>query len=227
MPKKIFIWDFHGTLETGTLHILTEIANILLKKHGGEKQYTLDEFINIPSFSWNTFFERNLSHLSQKEIYAVAQDAYNEKKFSYLFKKYSQPNSGAEKSLRAVKNAGGVNIVVSHSRQDKLGYYLEHVGLINLVHEYYGVDDGTVASRKDVLSKKTTIIREVLVRHSGAHVHAVGDAGVDFHAAQAANVDVFYWLLPSDEDTQPHLHADVPKDKLKFILNLEEIIPDL
>lgn len=33
--KKLFIWDFHDTLETGTLKIITEIANSLLREKGG------------------------------------------------------------------------------------------------------------------------------------------------------------------------------------------------
>lgn len=228
MAKKVFIWDFHGTLETGTVFILTEIANKLLEENGSTQRYTPDEFAGIPSFSWNTFFRKHFPDCSQEEVNTIAREAYNENRFAYLMDKYSQPRPGALSVLQAVKASGGVNVVVSHSRQDKLEYYLSHVGLIHVINEYYGVDDGTVASWEDVLKKKVLVIKKILAQHSSAHSYGVGDSDTDFYAAQSSGIDYFYWLLPANNKVRKEqLHKDVPSDRLKFLLELEEIVSDL
>lgn len=226
--KKVFIWDFHGTLETGTLFILTEIANTLLKENGSTKQYTPAEFASIPSFSWDTFFQKHFPHLSVNETQAIAQSAYDEKKFAPLMEKYSRPNIGAEAVLQKIKSGGGVNIVVSHSRQDKLGYYIDQTRLSHLIDDYYGIDDGSITSREDVLKKKTAVIREILDQHNGSRSHAVGDADMDFNAARSADVDMFYWLLPTNnKEAKQGLYKGISSQKLKFIIQLEEISQDL
>lgn len=226
--KKVFVWDFHGTLEVGTLFILTEIANTLLKENGSAKQYTPAELASIPSFSWDTFFQRHLPYLSFQKTQAIARNAYDESRFAPLMRKYSQPNIGAEAVLQKVKDLGGINIVVSHSRQDKLGCYIKQVGLHHLVDSYYGIDDGSIASREDVLKKKTVVIREILDRHSDYHSYAVGDADMDFNAARSAGVDFFYWLLPiNNKGAKQELYKGITSQKLKFILQLEEILQDL
>ncbi len=226
--RNVFIWDFHGTLETGTLFIITEIANTLLQENGSNKQYTPAEFANIPSFSWDTFFQKHYPNLSIKDVQAIAQNAYDEKKFASLIKKYSYPNAGAEAVLRFIKSNKGVNIVVSHSRQDKLGYYINQIGLNHFIDEYYGIDDGTIMSQEDVLKKKTTIIREVLNKYKNFYSYAIGDADMDFNAARSAGVDVFYWLLPvNNKGMKQELYKGISSQKLKFIIQLEEILKDL
>ena len=121
-----------------------------------------------------------------------------------------------------------MNIVVSHSRQDKLGYYIDQIRLSHLIDDYYGIDDGTITSREDVLKKKTAVIREILDQHGDSRSCAVGDADMDFNAARSAGVDMFYWLLPANnKGTKQELYKGISSQKLKFIIQLEEILQDL
>ncbi|OGZ43455.1 MAG: hypothetical protein A3J55_02805 [Candidatus Ryanbacteria bacterium RIFCSPHIGHO2_02_FULL_45_17b] len=226
--KNIFIWDFHGTLETGTLSILTEIANTLLKENGSNKQYLAAELASIPSFSWNTFFRNHFPNFSEKEIEAIAQQAYDEKRFAPLLEKYSRPNVGAETILQAVRDGGGVNVVVSHSRHDKLGHYINRLGLDRFIDEYYGIDDGTIVSKEDVLKKKTMVMRDILNQYDSYHSYAVGDTDKDFNAARSAGINMFYWLLPTKNNgLEKELYKRMLSQKLKFINQLNEILQDL
>lgn len=222
--QKIFIWDFHGTLETGTVSILTEIANTLIRENGGLKEHTPTEFARIPNFSWNTFFQEHLPHYSKDEIDAVVQDAYNKNKFGHLMDKYSRPNEGAIEILTHIKSQNGTNIVVSNSRQDKLEYYLTHVGVMPMIDEYYGVDDGSILSRQDVLKRKTETLKRIINERNDTGIYGVGDTDTDFQAAEAAGVDLFFWLLP-DNHKKEKLKSNkyALSNKLRFILSLEEI----
>lgn len=226
--KRIFLWDFHGTLETGTLFVLTEIANTLFKEYGSDKKYTSDEFAKTPSFSWITFFQTHFPDFSSQRIKTISQSAYDENRFSHLLEKHSRVRPEADKVLQFIKDAGGVNVVVSHSRQDKLAHYIKHVGLDSYVDQYYGIDDGTIMSQQDVLKRKTAKIKEILNQYPDHVSFAVGDTERDFHAARSAGIERFYWIFSlHDTAHEQDLYKNITSNKLRFITNLEEIIQDL
>lgn len=226
--NNLFIWDFHGTLEVGTIFVLTEIANTLLQEAGSSEKYTPAQFATIPSFSWNTFFREHLPLLSQSDVEKIAKSAYDEKRFGSLMEKYSRANDDALEVMRCIKNNSGINVVVSHSRQDKLGYYIDHIGLTDVVTEYYGVDDGTITSRDDVVLKKQKIISSVFRRFPHLKHYAVGDAEMDYLSATAAGADTFFWLIHVNNKGAKQLRfKDVPEDTLRFILRLSEIADTL
>ncbi|MCK4918619.1 MAG: HAD hydrolase-like protein [Candidatus Pacebacteria bacterium] len=222
--KKVFIWDFHGTLETGTIYILTEIANILLKENGSKKQYSPLEISSISGFSWNVFFKSNFPNFSEKKIQNIVESVYNEKKFKTINQKYSKPNNNAKSLLRTIKECGGINIVVSYSRQNKLKKYISQIGLEELIDEYHGVDDNTLKSKQDILKKKSLSIKSILKKYPGYKTYAVGDTGEDFNAARISGIDKFFWLLSKDDKkTKQQLYKNIDSKKLQFIFDLEEI----
>ncbi len=134
----------------------------------------------------------------------------------------------AETVLQAIRDGGGINVVVSHSRQDKLGHYINRLGLAHLIDKYYGIDDGTIVSKEDVLKKKTRAIREILDQYNSYLSCAVGDTDKDFNAARSAGVNMFYWLSPTkNKGLEKELYKSMVLQKLKFIDNLNEISQDL
>ena len=101
-------------------------------------------------------------------------------------------------------------------------------GLRHLIDDYYGIDDSSIASREDVLKKKTAAIREILDQYNDFRSYAVGDADMDFNAARSAGVDMFYWLLPvNNKGTKQELCKGISSQKLTFIIQLEKILQDL
>ncbi len=226
--KLIFIWDFHGTLETGTLSVITEIANILLKENGSNRQYHTDEIAAMPSFSWRTFFKAHFPKLPPEKIEKISSDAYDEIRFEYLLKKYSKARHNAREMLQFIKDNGGVNFIVSNSKQDKLGNYINHVGLDRVIDGYYGIDDGKISSKQDVLRRKTLKIREVLNRYPKHVSFAIGDSEKDFYSARSADIHKYYWIL--SEEVNENLierYKNMSSEKLNFINDLSEIIQDL
>ena len=224
IEKKVFIWDFHDTLETGTIEILTEIANILLKENGSEKRYTSRELAALPSFSWKTFFKEHLPDLTERQIRKVAEAAYDEKRFSYLSKKYSRARKDAKRILRNIKKHGHINIIISNSKHDKLGLYIKNVGIDHLIDEYYGIDDGTIKSRTDVLKKKVATAKDALSRHPHHHVYAAGDSESDFNMARALMAEKFFWVISGpDGATKGKIYKDAKAANLFFVKDLKEI----
>ena len=121
-----------------------------------------------------------------------------------------------------------MNVVVSHSRHDKLGHYINRLGLDRFIDEYYGIDDGTIVSKEDVLKKKTMVMRDILNQYDSYHSYAVGDTDKDFNAARSAGINMFYWLLPTKNNgLEKELYKRMLSQKLKFINQLNEILQDL
>ena len=222
---KLFIWDFHGTLEIGTLDVLTGIANNLLQENGSNKKYSTKEFAELESFSWRTFFASNLPNLDPKQISAIAEEAYNEKRFGKLIEQYSRPNDGTLDLLKRIKEDGGINIIVSNSRQDKLGFYISHIGIEHFIDEYYGMDDGTIKSGQDVLKKKVDTIKSILHAHQGCDVYITGDAEIDFIAARLVPVTGIFWIMPPER--QKEVGAGISSQQLRCIVSLDEITNEL
>jgi phosphoglycolate phosphatase-like HAD superfamily hydrolase len=225
MKKIVFIWDFHDTLEDGTIELLAKIANILLKKNGSNKKYTARELASLPSFSWETFFAAHLPHLTKKEIIKVSDSAYDENLFSDLRRKHSCIKAGAKLVLSRIKKNGGVNIIISNSKQDKLGVYLKHIGVDGFIDEYHGIDNGRIRTKKDVLKCKIAAAKSSLLKYKDYDIYAAGDSENDFHMAKAVGAKSFFWILQRFEKNNAQKQYTDMKPMPKFIKKLTEILP--
>lgn len=218
---KIFIWDFYGTLEIGTIKVLNEIANILLKQNGSDKIYSLDEFTALPSFSWRIFFKEHFPYFDDNKIESIANEAYNEEIFKDIIQKYSRPNNNALYVLSKIKESGGINVVISNSRQDKLGYYISQIGASSLIDLYFGLDDGNFRSSQDVMKKKTLLIDDIVQKYKNHDTYVVGDTEVDLTAARLNSIKTFYFL---NDSMKSGFGGEIYNDKIKFITDLKEIL---
>ena len=221
---KIFIWDFHDTLEVGTLDVITEIANTLLERNGSSKRYSVEKMAALPSFSWETFFASHLPDLSPEQIKNVASSAYDTNKFGHLGLKYSRPRFGAKELLQEIKSLGHINVVISNSRPDNLTTYIEQVGLGDFIDSYIGVDDGKIASKSDVIKRKVAAANQILASYMPDSVYSVGDSESDLQMARAIGADRFFWI-GSESSTTLHQekYKDIANDTITFIHNLEPI----
>ena len=225
--KSLYIWDFHDTLETGTLFIITEIANTILKEHGSIIQYEPNELAALPSFSWNTFFQKHFPEKTSEEISRIAETAYDSDRFAHLSKKHSVAREHALEVLDRIQRAGGTNIVISHSRNDRLKTYIEQIGAMPFIKASYGVDDGTVTSKSDVLLKKTQAAKSVIAEGSYDVVYAVGDSESDFNMARAIQAKIFYWISSAEQQVKRRAEfGQFSHQSLKYVEDLCEILDD-
>ncbi len=54
---KLFVWDFHGTLEKGNEYAVLEMSNIILEKHGHKERFTELQCRELYGKKWYEFFE--------------------------------------------------------------------------------------------------------------------------------------------------------------------------
>ncbi len=223
--KPLYIWDFHDTLETGTLYVITNIANILLQEHGSSTQYLPQELAALPSFSWNTFFQKHFPEKTPAQIAQIAEAAYDSDRFSYLSKKYSTAREHALEVLQRIQQAGGTNVVISHSRHDRLKTYVDMIGITPYISVCYGVDDGTVTSKFDVLLKKTTVAKRLIAEGSYDVVYAVGDSESDFNMARAIQAKTFYWISSAEQHMKRRADfGESTQQSIKFIEDLRQVL---
>jgi len=54
---KLFVWDFHGTLEKGNVEALHEILNKVAHVFNIQKQINLETTIRMYGLSWIDYFQ--------------------------------------------------------------------------------------------------------------------------------------------------------------------------
>ena len=54
---KLFVWDFHGTLEKGNELAVLEISNLILKKHDYKERFLESQCRELYGEKWFEYFE--------------------------------------------------------------------------------------------------------------------------------------------------------------------------
>lgn len=208
----LFLWDFHDTLETGTLEIVCEIANSLLKQYGSTTRFTPQQIATRSKFSWKVFFAQELPHLSSQIIDRMVEEAYDEGRFGYLRAQYSRPQTGAIDILRTIREHGDWSIILSNCRPDILKSYLDQFRMRYLVQRYFGIDDGMIHSEFQATKKKIVIARQFLAHSSISfdEINVIGDSIADHALARAIKAKNFFLLKHSQSNSSSTFRHLVP-----------------
>ena len=55
--KKLFVWDYHGTLEKGNDEVVLAYTNMALEEMGYERRLTREENLKLYGILWYKYFE--------------------------------------------------------------------------------------------------------------------------------------------------------------------------
>jgi phosphoglycolate phosphatase-like HAD superfamily hydrolase len=218
--QKVYVWDFTGTLEEGTSHVIHRIASEILQKYESNVFYSYEDFVKLPSFSWKTFVSFHFPNKTQTEQDLIIDEAYNSPLSEKLSSEYLRPKDGALDVLKWVKENGGINIVISNSRIDKMQSYLEKINFLQYFDQYYGVDDGSIKDTKDLIKKKYSLISSISQGIDRSDMISIGNNYEDITIARLAGFKKIYCLLDPDSIGMDKMKSD----KVHFIKNLTEII---
>ena len=157
LTKKLFAWDFHGTLEQGTEVGFTEILRKMARKINYKRRISLSEVRKHYGISVLDYLRKFFPKLSNEEIYKLREyvrDIQNRKHIE----KYIKPAPYAHEVLAKIKAAGHKNIVVSTSSQSHILRFLEVVGVARYFDEILGIDRHALEREFDIASEKARAI---------------------------------------------------------------------
>lgn len=178
MKYKTVIWDFNGTL-LSDMEISMSAMNTVLERRSLPIIPSLRAFQNLFGFPVENYYER-LGLDFSKEPYKIPADEWIE---LYTEKMYSSPLiPGAKEALKAIKEAGIRQIILSACEKKRLINQLEMLGIINFFDEIHGSEDVYARGKKEnaeLLSKRQEFFPAVLI----------GDTDHDLLCAKAIGCD--------------------------------------
>ena len=192
---KVFVWDFHGTLEEGVEIGFFEILKKLAKGNKAGRKITLSAVrekygITVADYLRYFFPEANTSQI--KKMMGEVAKIQNQ---NHL-KKYVRPAPGAIEVLSKIKEAGYENVVVSNSHPKHIEFLIDIVGMKNLIDHVFAVDRHYSPKKQDPVKEKVKIFEAIIKRRKlkSRQLIAIGDKATDVNAGILAGATTYHYL---------------------------------
>lgn len=218
--QKLFVWDFHGTLEEGVEVGFFEILKQLEKEYITDVQITLSEVrkkygVSVADYLRYFFPKANLTQIKamMKNIARIQNQKH--------LKKYVKPAPHAIEVLRKIKKAGFENIVLSNSHPRHIKPLISLVGMKSLIGEIYAVDRHYSHKVQNPTAEKTKILKKIIKERKlkKGQLITIGDKAADVNSGIAARAVTYQYLRPN---------FPVDKTKADFkIHDLREILREI
>ncbi len=180
---KLFVWDFHGTLEKGNELAAGEISNRALEKKGFSQRFTEEDSLRLYGKKWYEYFEFLLPeepHETHIELQATSFDISNSS--PEIIAKHIKPNDYVHDILRAIDNSVHTQIVLSNTTPESIKMFLESIK----IKEFFQEDKifAVNGHRKDTGKFKQGIIKEFLKEKKFEEIIFIGDSANDLNLVE-------------------------------------------
>lgn len=189
---KLFIWDFHGTLERGNEYAALEMTNIILEKHGYAERLSESQCLELYGKKWFEYFERLLPHESKEKHLELQEDCFS---FSIahpeMIAKYIKLVDGAKDVLSAICEKHD-QIVVSNTKPESLNAFLASIGIASFFPEGKAFATDFHAKR----GTKKDAVSEYLKGMEYEDIVVIGDSVGDIELGLAFGAKTFLYAHP-------------------------------
>lgn len=180
--EKLFVWDFHGTLEHGNDNAVQEITNSVLEEHGYTRRITLTEAEMLTGKSWHEYFAFLLPDLDyehylklQAKCISIAQSNPE------IITKNIKPTPYAGEVLEAIDKSPHTQIVLSNTQPQSLDLFLESVYIDHYFPPLHRIAVDVPAPK---LTKKEWLCSFLSDKNFPGGVIAIGDSSWDVELAE-------------------------------------------
>jgi phosphoglycolate phosphatase-like HAD superfamily hydrolase len=170
---KLFVWDYHGTIEKGNDKTVIEITNRVLERNGHNERLTEDKAAEWTGRHWWEYFWQLLPEsppetFSKYEAQCVAEfNAHPE-----LMLKYIKPNDNVHEVLNSIAQKHE-QILISQVHREVLGHFIRAVGIERFFPE------GRAFASLDEGNSKYQVLHSYLSGKTFDAVIAIGDSPND------------------------------------------------
>lgn len=222
---KLFVWDFHGTLEKGNETAAIEFSNIALERLGFNERFTEDHVDKLYGLKWYQYFEYLLPdlphdmHLKLQEVSFGLNNTH-----WHVVQKHISPADHSFEVLEAISKVHD-QILVSNTTQESLALFLDVVNMNRFFtqseqkttrsQKAFGVD----GHRKGVKATKVDVLNEYLKDKSYEGIVVIGDSEGDMKMGQAIGATNYLYVHPGMR------HRDVAADYK--ITDLRKVLVEL
>lgn len=201
--KKLFVWDFHGTLEKGNEQAVVEISNLVLEKHGYPHRFTQEYADGFYGRKWAEYFAALLPDEAAERHLQLEQACLSVDEAGWdIIQRCIQPNDFASRVLSAISRSWHEQIVISNTRQDIIERFLRTVRMDGFFQN--GMIFGTSHHLTGENLSKGQILERFLMDRNYQKIVAVGDSSSDVALAMNRGGAGYLYAHPG----RPHREAN-------------------
>ncbi len=193
---KLFVWDFHGTLEKDNENSVLEISNKVLEKLGYKERLTEEDSQKLYGRKWLEYFAYLLPDEPEEVHFKIQQACHDyEKAHPEIIHKNIVANDHAGEVLQKVKVAGHDQILISNMADDALEMFLKSVNL-----EKYFLPNKAFATNSHLslsLKTKKDLLSEYLKNKSFDEIIVIGDTPGDIDLKNVAGGISYLYAHPN------------------------------
>lgn len=217
--KKLFVWDFHGTLEKGNNFAVLEITNRALKVHGHNREMSEDEAYVLSGKHWWQYFQHLLPELHADECLSLQATCLSiSQNNPDIIVKYIKLNTDAMEVLTVIDKSPHSQIVLSNTQPKALDVFLSAVGIEHLFPHPHRIG---VATHAHAHKSKKEWLTEYLAANLFDQIVSIGDSSWDIELAQCHPKGIGYLYTYPDR-----IHKPTPHQHHK-ITNLRDVLIEL
>jgi phosphoglycolate phosphatase-like HAD superfamily hydrolase len=218
--KKLFVWDFHGTLEKGNELAALEISNRVLERFGYEAQFSEQDGRNLYGKKWYEYFEYLLPNETHETHVKLQEASFTYPEGRQIIRQYLKPNDFAIEVLQAVDRGGHDQIVISNTHPDALLDFIKAAGLTHYFGEHNAF--AVMAHLREVKRGKAEVLKDYLqVRPVYAQIITIGDSLKDMELIDSKG-GKGYLLNRSGRETPSGLESHI-----RIIRTLKDVLHEV
>jgi phosphoglycolate phosphatase-like HAD superfamily hydrolase len=202
---KLFVWDYHGTMETGNDEAVREYTNAILKKNGYARRLTVREAAILTGKQWWEYFSHLLPDESksawrnlEKECVELVAARPN------IVARHIKPNYGVHEVLQKIAGAGYDQIIISNSHPEAMRMFLDTIR----IREFFPVGKAFGIAANGTTRTKKQALDDFMQGKSYSAVVAIGDNYFDM----IGTVNYLY-----AHEGREHKACDIPHTKIRSL----------
>lgn len=215
---KLFVWDYHGTLEKGNEQAAIEISNLALAKHGYTERFSSEDAVQLYGKKWYQYFEYLLPNERHDTHVSLQESCFEWPDAAAVVAKYIQPNDYAHDVVKAIARSGHNQIIISNTSSEALPMFIRLVGL----EDFFADANAFAVSghAREVARDKTHVLSEYLTALPAKpeRIVLIGDSQTDVELIVGENVSGYWYRHPSLARGESDISHITPISDLRAIL---------
>lgn len=185
--RRLFVWDYHGTLCTGAEEACHIIVNRVLGDFSAGP-VGMEEVLRIFGRPWGEFYRCFCPSASEEQINEmVGLSVSLSRKIAPSFIK---PRENVRSVLDEIKSKGDCNVVVSSTTPHRLEEFIDMIGIADCIDHFIGIPGILQQRGGNAVSYKARKVREFAAGRF-SQIVMVGDRETDIEIGRRLNAKTF------------------------------------
>lgn len=197
--KKLFVWDFHGTLETGNVYAVKALINLVLKDFKINKKISIKEVREWYGLSWFDYFKL-INPKSNDELW---QDMVNrvlslQEQGWNIIKTHIKPRKNSKEVLKKIKKEKHQSIILSNTAPQDIRKFTNLLNITKYFTDIIGIKGRyTSEASQGVQRNKTKALISFLEKKEYKKVIVIGDRESDIKTGISCGATTYLFLDPT------------------------------